>query len=119
MLSEHEAAGTPNKACRTGVPAMRRLRALVLLLPVLLFAPGCVVAADVTPVGGYGYGYGYAQPYYAPPPRYYAPRPVYRPYYAPPPRYYAPPRHYGRGGWGGHDRGRGYGYYREHRRDWR
>ncbi|NKC34460.1 hypothetical protein [Falsiroseomonas selenitidurans] len=93
---------------------MRRLRALILLLPVLLFAPGCVVA-DVVPVGGYGYGYGYAKPYYAPPPppRYYAPRPVYRPYYAPPPRYYAPPRHHG--GWNrghhhgharGHDRGR-------------
>ncbi|MGK7869404.1 hypothetical protein [Falsiroseomonas sp. E2-1-a20] len=88
---------------------MRRLRALVLLLPVLLFAPGCVVAGGVTPVGGYGYGYGYAQPYYAPPPpRYFAPRPVYRPYYAPAPRYYAPPRHFSQRGWGGHDRGRGY-----------
>lgn len=96
---------------------MRRLRALFLLLPVLLFAPGCVVAADVTPVGGYGYGYGYAQPYYAPPPppRYYAPRPVYRPYYAPAPRYYAPPRHHG--GWDrGRDRGRQHGYNRGHDR---
>ncbi len=94
---------------------MRRLRALFLLLPVLLFAPGCVVAADITPVGGYGYGYGYAQPYYAPPPpRYYAPRPVYRPYYAPAPRYYAPPRHhYRHGGW---DRGRHYGHGRGHDR---
>ncbi|MBU8540095.1 hypothetical protein [Falsiroseomonas tokyonensis] len=94
---------------------MRRLRALFLLLPALVFAPGCVVAADVTPVGGYGYGYGYAQPYYAPPPpRYYAPRPVYRPYYAPPPRYYGPPRHHG--GW---DRGRHHGHYRGGRGHWR
>lgn len=68
---------------------MRRLRALFLLLPALIFAPGCVVAGGVTPVGGYGYGY--AQPYYAPAPSYYAPRPVYRPYAPPPPRYYAPP----------------------------
>ncbi|MGK7871418.1 hypothetical protein [Falsiroseomonas sp. E2-1-a20] len=97
---------------------MRCLRALVLLLPVLLFAPGCIVAADVTSVGGYGY----AQPYYAPPPpRYYAPRPVYRPYYAPAPRYYAPPRYYSHRSWGGHDRGRGYdrGHYRARGRDWR
>lgn len=89
---------------------MRRLRALFVLLPALLFVPGCVIAADVTPVGGYGYGY--AQPYYAPPqPRYYAPRQAYRPYYAPAPRYYAPPRH--RGGWDrGWDHGRQHGYNR-------
>ena len=99
---------------------MRRLRTLFLLLPVLLFAPGCVVAGDVVPVGGYGYGYGYAQPYYAPPPppRYYAPRPVYRPYYAPAPRYYAPPPRYR----GGYDRGRHHSH-RGHgggdRRHWR
>lgn len=76
---------------------MRRLRALVLLLP-LAILPGCVVAVS----GGH---YGYSQPYYAPVPRYvapvpryYAPRPIYRPYaYA--------PRPYGwHGGGRGHDR---------------
>jgi hypothetical protein len=76
---------------------MQRLRALLLVLPLAL-GTGCAVAADVTPVHGGGY-YGYAQPYYAPPPpRYYAPQPVYRPYYAPP-RYWAPPPrpHWGHG----------------------
>lgn len=89
---------------------MRRLRALFLVLP-LAFAPGCVIAADVTPVHGGGYyggGYGYARPYYAPPlPRYYAPVPVYRPHYAPPPRHWGPPpRHWG------HGRGHGRDYRR-------
>lgn len=97
---------------------MGRLRLLLLALPLAL-APGCVVAGDVTPVGGYGYsyGYGYGRPYYAPPPRWYAPAPVYRPYY-PSPRphwghHWRPP-HHGQGPrhWRGHGHGHGPRHWR-------
>ncbi len=67
---------------------MRRLRTLLLALPLALAAGGAV-ASEITPVGGYGYGYGggygYGRPYYAPPPpRHWRPAPVYRPYGLPP-----------------------------------
>lgn len=68
-----------------------RLLHLLVLLPPLAMAPGCVVAGGVSPASGYGYGYGYGhtpRPYaYAPPPRHWGARP----YHAPPP--YFPPRH--------------------------
>jgi len=101
---------------------MRSLRSLLLILP-LAFAPGCVIAGGVTPVNSYyGSGYGYAAPHYyaAPPPRFYAPQPVFRPYYQAP-----------RGSWGygggrgygqGYGRGRGHGWghgFGHGRRDWR
>ncbi|MGG5808515.1 hypothetical protein [Falsiroseomonas sp. CW058] len=86
---------------------MRRLRSLLLLLPLAL-GSGAALAGDITPVrdhrGGYGYGYGYGYGHggrhYAPPPRHWGPSPVYRPYY-PPPRHHwrdhrgwGPPRHH-------------------------
>ncbi len=82
---------------------MRRLRTLLLALPLALAAGGAV-ASEITPVGGYGYGYGYGggygygRPYYAPPPpRHWRPAPVYRPY-GPPPR----PHWQGGGHWRPH-----------------
>ncbi len=77
---------------------MRRLRTLLLALPLALAAGGAV-ASEITPVGGYGYGYGggygYGRPYYAPPPpRHWRPAPVYRPY-GPAPR----PHWHGGGHW--------------------
>jgi hypothetical protein len=74
---------------------MRRLRSLLLALPLALAAGGAM-ASDIQPVGGYGYGYGpgygYGRGYYAPPPpRHWRPAPVYRPHYAPPPRHWGGP----------------------------